>query len=265
MTEADRAWAQFFAEDRRFEVTSDAVAYARIRRNTTLSVLAAVIAGGVLAGLAFWTGRPVAIVLASMMIVARIVFVVVVLRKAPALLRQQAGRPAASYSVGNDGVGLPFVHLSWSSIRGVFQVDETEAVARSRRRPGIPGLAARWSAHNGRATKHLVFVVEDGTALRRRVDRRSRGIVKTWPGGTEPSFGTIWLDLDPVLADQDVERLGTAASVQASRRGIATTWSRGSADYTEYMGRLSGVFDGLERPAVPPRSVGNPFVGEHER
>lgn len=263
--EVERQWVEFFAADGRQTVTSDPDAYARIRRNTTISVAVSAAVGAVLVVLALWVGRTSSIILGSALVVAGAVFVVLTLRKAPALLRQQAGAPAATYAVGNDGITLPVAHLEWSSIRGVFSIDESHAVAWSRRRRGIPGIAARWAGHNGRAAKHLVLVVEDGRALRDRLDRRWRRIVETWPGGTEPAFGTIWLDLDTMLAPDDVGRLIAAVTVQAEARGIQTSWSDGSADYVEYMGRLSGVFDDTERPPVPQRRDGNPFIGDRGR
>lgn len=257
-----QSWRAFFARDGRFNVHYDEERFQRIAaRNLRDGVLLLVVVSAVLVAAIAW-GRVGPIVLAALLFLVGGILGVVLLRRRLALLRPAGGQPGLLLGVSNAGLHTPLVPLiGWSDVRAVFAVDESERSGQRRAWPNLSGMAERWAAGNGSATRHLWFLLEDAPTLRSRVvDRRWATGFETFPNANGPVFAQYVLDLDTVLSPQDTDRITAAVLVQAQARGIHAVRSTGASDFAQYAGLLSGVtVDGVV-PHRPVDVTGNPFA-----
>ncbi|MFJ4295836.1 hypothetical protein [Curtobacterium sp. NPDC089689] len=263
MDDATRqSWQTFFAQDGRFDVHYDEGRFRRIAaKNLREGVLLLVAVTAVLAGAVAW-GRVGPIILASLLFLVGGILGAVLLRRRLALLRPAGGQPGLLLGVSNLGLHTPLVPLiDWSDVRAVFAVDESARMAQRRAQRTIAGASEQWAAGNGKAARHLWFLLEDAPALRSRVvDQRWAKGFDTLPNANGPQFAQYILDLDTVLSPQDTDRITAAVLVQAQARGIHAVESSGASDFAEYASMLSGVtVDGVV-PPKPTGVTGNPFV-----
>lgn len=256
-----QSWQQFFAQDGRFDVHYDADRFRTIaRRNLRDAILLIAFVVVVLALVLLW-GRVGPIVLGTLLFVVGGVLAIVLLRRRLSLLRPAGGVPGLLLGVSNSGLHTPLVPvIDWTDVRAVFAVDESARLAQKRGQRNVAGTAEQWAAGNGKATRHLWFLLEDAPALRARVaDRRWAKGFETFTNVNGPAFAQYILDLDTVLSLDDAKKITAAVLVQAQARGIHAAESLGASDFAEYASMLSGVtVDGV----VPPKPAdvpGNPF------
>ncbi|WP_186377090.1 hypothetical protein [Curtobacterium pusillum] len=263
MDDATRtSWQNFFAQDQRYDVHYDEGQFRRIAsKNLREGLLLLVGVTAVLVAVIAW-GRTGPIILGALLFVVGGFLALVLLRRRLALLRPAGGQPGLLLGVSNLGLHTPLVPLiDWSDVRAVFAVDESSRAAQRRAQRNMAGAAEQWAAGNGKATRHLWFLLEDAPALRARVvDQRWVKGFETLTNANGPAFAQYVLDLNTVLSPGDTDRITAAVLVQAQARGIHAVESLGASDFAEYASMLSGVtVDGV----VPPKPVdvtGNPFT-----
>lgn len=264
MDDATRqSWQGFFAQDGRFDVHYDAERFRKIeRRNLRDAIVLIAFIVVVLALVLLW-GRLGPVILGMLLFVVGGVLAIVLLRRRLSLLRPAGGTPGLLLGVSNLGLHTPLVPLiDWTSVRAVFAVDESARLAQKRGQRNVAGTAEVWAAGNGKATRHLWFLLEDAPALRSQVaDQRWAKGFETFTNVNGPAFAQYVLDLDTVLSHDDTKKIMAAVLVQAQARGIHAVESLGASDFAEYASMLSGVtVDGVV-PAKPQGVTGNPFVG----
>lgn len=263
MDDATRqSWQGFFAQEARFDVHYDAERFRKIeRKNLRDAVLLIVLVVVVLALALFW-GRPGPVVLGALLFIVGGILALVLLRRRLSLLRPAGGSPGLLLGVSNLGLHTPLVPLiDWTSVRAVFAVDESARMAEKRGQRNMMGTAEQWATGNGKASRHLWFLLEDAPALRAQVtDQRWAKGFETFTNVNGPAFAQYILDLDSVLSVDDSRKIMAAVVVQAQARGIHAVESLGASDFTEYASMLSGVtVDGVV-PPKPEGVTGNPFV-----
>ncbi|WP_071299532.1 hypothetical protein [Curtobacterium sp. MCBA15_001] len=256
-----QSWQQFFAQEGRFDVHHDADRFRTIeRRNLRDAIVLIVFVVVVLALVLLW-GRVGPIILGMLLFVVGGTLALVLLRRRLALLRPAGGAPGLLLGVSNSGLHTPLVPvIDWTSVRAVFAVDESARLEQKRGQRTVAGTAEVWAAGNGKATRHLWFLLEDAPALRSQVtDRRWAKGFETFTNANGPAFAQYVLDLDTVLSHDDTRKITAAVLVQAEARGIHAVESLGASDFTHDASMLSGVTDDGVVPPKPADVLGNPF------